>query len=100
MADDTKKEEDGKEGVPDTTETKGQEPSEEMIQVKAELKSISELMTKDLTSLKDEVKELKDKVEAQDKILSKAQTKALGAQAKSAEATAAPKVKSALGMIG
>ena len=70
-----------------------------MIQVKAELKNISELMTKDLTSLKDEVKELKDKVEAQDKILSKAQTKALGAPAKTAEETTTPKVKSALGMI-
>jgi hypothetical protein len=100
VADDTKTKDEGtEEAAPAKTEEKSQEQSPEMIQVKAALKDLSEVMTKDLKSVKDEIKELKDKVEAQDKILSKAQTKALGAPAKAAEDTAAPKVKSALAMI-
>ena len=55
-----------------------------------------------LKSVTDTVKELKEQVEAQDKILSKAQPKALGAESKDRKAdakTTQTQVKSVMGMI-
>jgi len=81
-----------------------QTKSVEMVEVKALVKSVTEL-TKEVKSVTDTVKELKEQVEAQDKILSKAQTKALGAESKAKETATAdaqtqtPEVKSVLGMI-
>lgn len=74
----------------------------DMVEVKALTKSVLDL-TKEVKSVSDTVKELKEQVEAQDKILSKAQTKALGAEAKGKEAelaqTKSTAPKSVIGMV-
>lgn len=94
---------DTKDQKPDETNETKDKP--EMVEVKALTKSVSDL-TAEVKSVSEIVKDLKGQVEAQDKILSKAQTKALGAEAKGKEAeaaatqTAAPETKSVIkGMI-
>lgn len=101
MEKEEKNDADTKDQKPDETQTKD---NPEMVEVKALTKSVTDL-TAEVKSVTDTVKELKEQVAAQDKILSKAQTKALGAESKGTKAEAAaaqtetPQLKSG-GVIG